>query len=85
MLGCAKTRFAVPLKQFPPKPPPSKLAGNTKRTFSPPSTLPLKPWRHYSSKLDIAEREADLATASRIKYGDMPEYEKEISSGAPKN
>ena len=32
------------------------------------------------SKLDIAEREADLATASRIKYGDMPEYEKKLAA-----
>jgi ATP-dependent Clp protease ATP-binding subunit ClpB len=32
------------------------------------------------SKLDIAEREADLATASRIKYGDIPEYEKKLAA-----
>ena len=32
------------------------------------------------SKLDIAERDADLATASRIKYGDMPEYEKKLAA-----
>ena len=28
------------------------------------------------SQLEIAERDADLATASRIKYGDLPELEK---------
>ena len=32
------------------------------------------------SKLDIAERDADLATASRIKYGDIPEYEKKLAA-----
>ena len=32
------------------------------------------------SKLDIAERDADLATASRIKYGDIPEYEKNLAA-----
>jgi ATP-dependent Clp protease ATP-binding subunit ClpB len=32
------------------------------------------------SKLEIAEREADLATASRIKYGDIPELEKKLKS-----
>ena len=32
------------------------------------------------SQLEIAERDADLATASRIKYGDMPELEKKLAS-----
>ena len=32
------------------------------------------------SRLEIAERDADLATASRIKYGDMPELEKKLSA-----
>ena len=32
------------------------------------------------SRLEIAERDADLATASRIKYGDMPELEKKLAS-----
>ena len=32
------------------------------------------------SQLEIAERDADLATASRIKYGDMPELEKKLST-----
>ena len=32
------------------------------------------------SRLEIAERDADLATASRIKYGDMPELEKKLST-----
>ncbi len=32
------------------------------------------------SQLEIAERDADLATASRIKYGDMPELEKKLSA-----
>ena len=32
------------------------------------------------SQLEIAEREADLATASRIKYGDLPELEKKLAS-----
>lgn len=32
------------------------------------------------SKLDIAEREADLATASRIKYGEIPEFEKKVET-----
>lgn len=31
-------------------------------------------------KLEIAEREADLATASRIKYGDIPDYEKKLAA-----
>ena len=30
------------------------------------------------SQLEIAERDADLATASRIKYGDLPELEKKL-------
>ena len=32
------------------------------------------------SQLEIAERDADLATASRIKYGDLPELEKKLAS-----
>ena len=32
------------------------------------------------SQLEIAERDADLATASRIKYGDMPELEKKLAA-----
>lgn len=32
------------------------------------------------SQLEIAERDADLATASRIKYGDLPELEKKLVS-----
>ena len=32
------------------------------------------------SQLEIAERDADLATASRIKYGDLPELEKKLSA-----
>ncbi|NLA42769.1 AAA domain-containing protein [Candidatus Saccharibacteria bacterium] len=32
------------------------------------------------SQLEIAERDADLATASRIKYGDIPEFEKKLST-----
>ncbi len=32
------------------------------------------------SRLEIAERDADLATASRIKYGDMPELEKKLAN-----
>ena len=32
------------------------------------------------SQLEIAERDADLATASRIKYGDLPEMEKKLAS-----
>ena len=32
------------------------------------------------SQLEIAEREADLATASRIKYGEIPEYEKKLAA-----
>ena len=32
------------------------------------------------SQLEIAERDADLATASRIKYGDLPELEKKLST-----
>ena len=32
------------------------------------------------SKLDIAERDADLGTASRIKYGDIPELEKKLAA-----
>ncbi len=32
------------------------------------------------SQLEIAERDADLATASRIKYGDMPELEKKLAN-----
>lgn len=32
------------------------------------------------SRLEIAERDADLATASRIKYGDMPELEKKLAA-----
>ena len=31
------------------------------------------------SQLEIAERDADLATASRIKYGDLPELEKKLA------
>ena len=31
-------------------------------------------------KLDIAEREADLATASRIKYGEIPALEKKLAT-----
>ena len=32
------------------------------------------------SQLEIAERDADLATASRIKYGDLPELEKKLAA-----
>ena len=32
------------------------------------------------SQLEIAERDADLATASRIKYGDLPELEKKLAN-----
>lgn len=32
------------------------------------------------SQLEIAERDADLATASRIKYGDLPELEKKLAT-----
>ncbi|MDO4713079.1 MAG: AAA family ATPase, partial [Candidatus Saccharibacteria bacterium] len=32
------------------------------------------------SQLEIAERDADLATASRIKYGDLPELEKNLAA-----
>ena len=32
------------------------------------------------SQLEIAERDADLATASRIKYGDLPGLEKKLAS-----
>lgn len=32
------------------------------------------------SKLDIAERDADLATASRIKYGEIPQLEKQVAA-----
>jgi ATP-dependent Clp protease ATP-binding subunit ClpB len=31
-------------------------------------------------ELEMAEREGDLATASKIKYGDLPEVEKEIAA-----
>ena len=30
-------------------------------------------------QLERAEREADLATASRIKYGEIPELEKKLN------
>ena len=36
------------------------------------------------SQLDIAERDADLATASRIKYGDIPEFEKKLAEAREK-
>ncbi len=32
------------------------------------------------SQLEIAERDADLAAASKIKYGDIPEFEKKLSA-----
>lgn len=32
------------------------------------------------SELDIAERDADLGTASRIKYGDIPQLEKKLAA-----
>lgn len=32
------------------------------------------------SRLELAERDADLATASRIKYGDIPETEKRLTA-----
>ena len=32
------------------------------------------------SQLEIAERDADLATASRIKYGDLPDLEKKLAA-----
>lgn len=32
------------------------------------------------SQLEIAERDSDLATASRIKYGDIPELEKKLTA-----
>ncbi len=32
------------------------------------------------SQLEIAERDADLATASRIKYGDLPDLKKKLAS-----
>lgn len=35
---------------------------------------------YLRGKLDIAEREADLATASRIKYGEIPALEKKLAT-----